>query len=181
MCTQLKTALLFFLMTVASNGQAACDSTTGSPPDANLVISLTTADVRMGDFTRPDSSAGASSVTISPALPATQTLPNNLDVNPSGGTNNTNNYHAAEAHVIGGAGCNFQITISNIGAGVSGITLQGKTTSDSLDSTISGAKGTLYGSGTFDFLMGATLAIPDTGGAETINKNFQITVTYVDP
>ncbi|MCK4494317.1 MAG: hypothetical protein KAU26_09690, partial [Methylococcales bacterium] len=92
MCTQLKTALLFFLITVASNGQAACDSTKTSDPDANLVISLTTADVRMGDFTRPDSGAGASSVTISPALPATQTLPNKLDVNPSGGSNNTNTY-----------------------------------------------------------------------------------------
>jgi hypothetical protein len=176
MCIQFKTALVFFLMSVALNGQAACDSTTGTSPDANLTINLTIADINMGNFTRPDASNGASSVTISPV--GVQTLANNLDVNPSSGSRNTNVYHAGEARVTGTAGCTFQITVTNIEADVSAITFQGKTNNDVLDTTVSGAIGTLKTDGTFDFRFGATFTISDTGSASTINKNFDVTVTY---
>ena len=160
-------AIALIILTMEAN--AACDVNAAIGPDADIDVDLTTSDIDMGNFTRPDSGDGSKEVTVS--TDGVQTLPSNLDTYSNGASTN-----AAEAHVTGEPGCKFQITTSNIGADISFITFEGNN-----GHTLSaGDTGVLDASGGFDFSIGATLDISDSGGAGIIGDNFNITVTYID-
>lgn len=160
------------LMMVAVESQAVCNAISQGGTDEEIDISLTTSEVYTGSFTRPDTGDGTETVSIT--TNGEQSLSNDIDIY----SNNPNDFHAAEARVTGTAGCDFQVTITNTGSDVSGITLDGKTVSDTLSSSSSGATGALKADGSFDFNIGATLDIPDSGGTGTISSDFDIMVTY---
>ena len=141
----------------ASQVGAVCNAISQGGSDPELILSITNHG-NIGNFTRPDSGDGPAIVTID--RNDTQTVPAAIRLN----SNNPGGFFAAKLHVTGGAGCNFQISFSNIGPDLTAL--------DSL------ANGTLDASGTFDFAIGASMSIGDSGGVGTVSNTFDVTVTY---
>lgn len=161
---------------------AAC-AITDYNGDAGISMTIESSGIQLGKFTAPDSGSGTTSsvaVESNSFGVDSRTLGSELSINTSNASAHQDIYKTALVNIRGSADCQFSVTVApeTTSSSITDISLIG-VGSTTLNSSSSGAIGTLSSTGEATVRVGATVSVSSTSTTASLNSNISITVSFI--